>query len=130
MPLVAVLVWAVALMHSLPAGAERKAPTAAIATEGHASCCPAPMTSADGMHGGNAGGEPTPGHGSHDLTHLCLAILTGLVVGVLGIALSRSWWVRHARATAGLRYGERTPARPPPRPAGRTLLNFVCVLRA
>ena len=127
MPMVAVLAGAVALMHSLPAEAERAKPTASM-TQLHATCCPASTAPADGISSGDDR-QPMPGHGSHDLTHLCLAILAGAVAGVFGLALHLRRGAPQSHDGSDSQQGERTLARPPPL-AGRTLLTTLCVLRA
>ncbi len=132
MPLVAALVWGVALMHSLPAGAQPATQVAMAA--GQASCCPAsPAVVGDRVagdpHAGDAGGDPMPGHRVGDMIHLCLAVLTGLIAGLIGAARHRSRRAEPALPEGRIRLGEPMAARPPPRPAGRTLLTSVCVLR-
>lgn len=127
MPMVAVLAGAVALMHSLPAEADRARPAAAM-TQPHAECCPTPMAPAAGISNGDDP-QPMPGHGSHGLTHLCLAILAGAVAGVFGLALHLRRRAPQLHDATDNRQGEPAPARPPPL-AGRTLLNTLCILRA
>jgi hypothetical protein len=127
-PLVAALVGAVALMHSIPRGEEHGSSTVAAMNAGQASCCPAQMDALDQVRRGDMGGQPMPGHGPGGLAHLCLAVLTAVLAGVLGVGLGRRLHARRTGAVGRGRARERTLARPPPR-AGRTLLTSVCVLR-
>lgn len=126
-PLVAVLVWAVALMHSVPARAEGGDRVAAAMAGGHFSCCPAPSLAGQ-LRSGGAGGDQMPGHGSHDVAHLCLAVLTALIAVVLGVGLYLSFRAR-SLAIVDARPGERLAVARPPPPAGAVLLTSLCVLR-
>lgn len=127
MPLVGVLIWAVAFMHSLPGRAGGEAPAAGMVTV-HVGCCQTPSVVGE-LWSGGVGGDEMPGHGSHDVASLCLAVLTALIAGGLGVGISLSLRARSAGAAGRGRPGERSAvARPPPK-AGRALLTSVCVLR-
>lgn len=129
MPIVAALTWAVALMHTLPAWAEPKAHSTRMANDEHASCCTRDMGTSAAILGTNPASPPLPGHGSHQLTDLCLAVLNGLAAVALGLILARLRRAGLARDSSRLGAGRTAPARAPPRPAGRALLNVVCVQR-
>ena len=73
--------------------------------------------------------QPMPGHGFHDLSHLCLAILAGAVAGVFGLALHLRRRAPQSHDLADSQPVRRTLARPPPPAAGRNLLTSLCVLR-
>jgi hypothetical protein len=66
---------------------------------------------------------------SHDLMHLCLAVL-----GAVGLAMAALWlllWVSRAAVRCGVASGPRqtrAPDRPPDR-RGRALLTSFCILR-
>jgi hypothetical protein len=66
---------------------------------------------------------------SHDLMHLCLAVLwaVGLALAVLWLLL----WVSRGALRSGVRSGPRQPRAPdrPPDRRGRTLLTSFCILR-
>jgi hypothetical protein len=72
---------------------------------------------------------PDPGH-DHDVLHLCMAVIhhpgTALILLLFLAGLVAPVISRHLRI--GLS-STRSPARPPPRPAGRALLHTVCVAR-
>lgn len=114
----------VALMHSSPAGGHT-APTSmeAQAVE-HMACCAAPPLT-DLLS--PAGEMPQPGQHGNALLHLCLAVLSGLVL-LLSVASHR--FARPGEHEPGRgRTRALSVARPPPRPAGRHLIALVCVLR-
>lgn len=77
---------------------------------------------------GDPGNAPMPGHDAGGLAHLCLAILTAVVVGLAsGFFLRRPGERGEITVTNGRLSGD-TRARPL-RPAGQALLKSVCVLR-
>lgn len=128
MPLIAAVAWAVLVMHSLPDGAGHSSPEAPAAVM-H-SCCSASIETSISSQRPVISHEPASfGNVSHDMSHVCLAVLTALIAGAVATALRRSRG--HSQTDpAGLRRLADGAARPPPRPAGRSLLNAVCVLRA
>ena len=128
MPLVAAVAWAVVIMHSLPDGASHSTLTTSTAMA-HTCCSPSVAMGSDPVRPAIDGGPMSPENGPHGVSHLCLAILAGLVAGVLAMALRRTR-LRPTAFAAGSRSTVGTAARPPPRLAGRSLLNVVCVLRA
>jgi hypothetical protein len=123
MPMVVVLAAAVALMHSW-AGAGKLAAAATSAT--HMACCPSVVNGTEQVRPSGAGENPSPGHG---LAHLCLAVLSALVVGLVGGCLVRRRNGGSGSSVGMGRTGEHTLPRPPSRPSGRALLDSVCVLR-
>ncbi|RBM19171.1 hypothetical protein DI005_15825 [Prauserella sp. PE36] len=73
-----------------------------------------------------ADGHPAPDHGSHDLFHLCLAVLAAV-----GGLLLAAWFLgRVARSVPPVRRAIplRAGARAPPR-GGRDILHLACVIR-
>lgn len=128
--LLCALVFAVVVMHHLASashGDAKHGATVALAEHavtGHA------VTGSAAAHCCSTGSDhqPTPPSGDHDLTHLCLAVLFGLLVLVTALVVWRS-----RRSPGG-------PAPPqstawslgPPPPllrGGRATLHSVCVLR-
>lgn len=84
-------------------------------------CCPETRTVAGERD------DPVGGHGGHELLHLCLAILTGMV----GIALTLcafGGWLPAAAPGAGVVRAPRPFARPPP-PSHSRRLAVLGVLR-
>lgn len=84
-------------------------------------CCPETRTVA-GEHD-----DPVDGHSGHELLHLCLAVLTG-VVGVALTLCAFGGWLCAAVPGSGAVRGPRPFARPPP-PAHSRRLAVLGVLR-
>ncbi|MDQ3402845.1 MAG: DUF6153 family protein [Actinomycetota bacterium] len=81
-------------------------------------------------HGGSGHDrtEPSesPQHSTHDLLHLCMAIVTSLA-SIMVLALLPRTVVRRVRLPRTTRLACPSPGPPPP--WGRLLLSTVCVLR-
>ncbi|MFC7616256.1 hypothetical protein ACFQV2_25055 [Actinokineospora soli] len=122
--LVCALAFAVAVMHHLASGSHGADGHGAAVAAGHAvvasaveHCCP---TGADHL--------PSPPSDVHDLAHLCLAVLLGLLVLVTALVAWRSR--RTPGGPAPPRPFVRSPGPPPPLlRGGRATLHSVCVLR-
>ena len=127
-PLVAVIVSAVALMHSLPGTGTHPTPMASAVSHIGMSHGPEPVSAGEvapiGMDGKRA-----PGHGGDGLAHLCLAVLTALILGIGGGLFLRRLTTRRRATASSAGPDGHLKIRPPPRPAGRSLLASVCVLR-
>lgn len=127
MPLALVLVAAVAVMHSLPTGGEHGGSTTAATRHHMMSCCP-DADGTDVVMSDATGGVPMPGHGPDGWAHLCLAVLTALLIGLaVGSFRRRLGEPDEDAARNGPAAAQTLPL--PPRLAGRTLLNSLCVLR-
>ncbi|MFS8097402.1 DUF6153 family protein [Lentzea alba] len=85
------------------------------------------MSATADPHSGRAPDEPGPAP-THDMLHLCMAILCAVTPLLLLASLLLRVVQPHEDGTAATPSWPRAPARPPP-PGGRGLLNSLCVLR-
>ncbi|QKV78182.1 hypothetical protein [Amycolatopsis sp. Hca4] len=108
--LLCLLALCVTAMHHVPSAGE---PMATVSVSAMDVAGPAP-----GGHHGPAGG--------HDVLHLCLAVLTALLLVCVLLLVGRPGRANPARRTWPR--GSPAPERPPDRP-GRTVLTSLCVLR-
>ncbi|WP_020500724.1 DUF6153 family protein [Sciscionella marina] len=104
-------------MHAVAAvGAEHSPQSQHVVTH-HAATEASTPPAAPGEHQGT----------DHSFMHLCLMVLTFLGLTLLFVLLGTGWRAATDPARGSPR-GARVPIRPP-RPAGRNLLNLVCISR-
>lgn len=105
------------------------ATTVAMERPGAAAHGPVPATAGHDASGRSGTGDDAPPAAVHDLVHLCLAVLTtALLIPAVRLLSARRPSPTRRRNSAPTTDG-RAPKRPPPRPAGSTLLVSLCVLR-